>query len=305
MAGSPMPELRRSRRVVTSDRARRSSGVETNKANHRADGKRDSGATSEIAAHVSAKCQAADSQSDESHGLAEDGSGAIPPLSSTNTIGSFLASMERRLDGINSALPGPRSRPCHARVRHGDRRFVHRVAAWRSPAARARTHAGRSPDAVTFSAVYGRTRAGPVSSPVSKPRVLDGRYLRTRRAGCVPSPHHRPHQGGPTWQSWPKGQRATQRSVRSRSRSPRRTSRTCVPASRPRGGPRRRASRTRHRAWSWRRSRNRALLGNGARLAECEARLNALPAVHHRDRRLDIHFIHVRSKHEDALPLIV
>jgi hypothetical protein len=65
--------------VVTSDRARRSSGVETNKANHRADGKRDSGATSEIAAHVSAKCQAADSQSDESHALAEDRSGAIPP----------------------------------------------------------------------------------------------------------------------------------------------------------------------------------------------------------------------------------
>ena len=66
--------------MVTSDRARRSSGVETNEANHRADGKRDSGATSEIAAHVSAKCQAADSQSDESHGLAEDGSGAIPPV---------------------------------------------------------------------------------------------------------------------------------------------------------------------------------------------------------------------------------
>ena len=65
--------------MVTSDRARRSSGVETNKANDRADGKRDSGATSEIAAHVSAKCQAPDSQSDESHGLAEDGSSAIRP----------------------------------------------------------------------------------------------------------------------------------------------------------------------------------------------------------------------------------
>src|SRR4051812_33450950 len=62
-----------------SDRARGSSGVETNKANDRADRKCDSGATSEIAAHVSAKCQAADSQSDESHGLAEDRSGAIPP----------------------------------------------------------------------------------------------------------------------------------------------------------------------------------------------------------------------------------
>jgi hypothetical protein len=66
--------------VVTSDHARRSSGVETNKANHRADGKRDSGATSEIAAHVSDKYEAADSQSDQSHGLAGDGSGAIPPV---------------------------------------------------------------------------------------------------------------------------------------------------------------------------------------------------------------------------------
>ena len=37
-------------------------GVETNKANDCADGKCDSGATSEIAAHVGAKCQAADSQ---------------------------------------------------------------------------------------------------------------------------------------------------------------------------------------------------------------------------------------------------
>jgi hypothetical protein len=62
-----------------SDRARRSSRVETNKANHRADGKRESGATREIAIHVSAKRQAADSQRDKSHGLAEDRSSAIPP----------------------------------------------------------------------------------------------------------------------------------------------------------------------------------------------------------------------------------
>jgi hypothetical protein len=37
-------------------------GAETNKANDCTDGKCDSGATSEIAAHVGAKCQAADSQ---------------------------------------------------------------------------------------------------------------------------------------------------------------------------------------------------------------------------------------------------
>jgi hypothetical protein len=65
--------------VVTSDRARRSGGVETNKANDCADGTCDSGATSEIAAHIRAKCQTADSQSDESHGLADGGSGAIRP----------------------------------------------------------------------------------------------------------------------------------------------------------------------------------------------------------------------------------
>jgi pimeloyl-ACP methyl ester carboxylesterase len=37
----------------------------------------------------------------------------------------------------------------------------------------------------------------------------------------------------------------------------------------------------------------------------CEARLNALPNFITRIDGLDIHFIHVRSKHEDALPLIV
>src|SRR5687767_12502783 len=38
---------------------------------------------------------------------------------------------------------------------------------------------------------------------------------------------------------------------------------------------------------------------------KCEARLNALPNFITRIDGLDIHFIHVRSKHEDALPLIV
>jgi pimeloyl-ACP methyl ester carboxylesterase len=37
----------------------------------------------------------------------------------------------------------------------------------------------------------------------------------------------------------------------------------------------------------------------------CEARLNALPNFMTRIDGLDIHFIHVRSKHEDALPLLV
>ena len=38
---------------------------------------------------------------------------------------------------------------------------------------------------------------------------------------------------------------------------------------------------------------------------KCEERLNALPHFVTEIDGLDIHFIHVRSKHEDALPLIV
>ena len=38
---------------------------------------------------------------------------------------------------------------------------------------------------------------------------------------------------------------------------------------------------------------------------ECEAKLNALPQFLTKIDGLDIHFIHVRSKHENALPLIV
>ncbi|HTX82051.1 MAG TPA: epoxide hydrolase N-terminal domain-containing protein, partial [Streptosporangiaceae bacterium] len=37
----------------------------------------------------------------------------------------------------------------------------------------------------------------------------------------------------------------------------------------------------------------------------CEAKLNALPNFLTEIDGLDIHFIHVRSRHEDALPLIV
>src|SRR3954465_7193720 len=38
---------------------------------------------------------------------------------------------------------------------------------------------------------------------------------------------------------------------------------------------------------------------------KCEARLNAVPQFVTEIDGLDIHFVHVRSKHEDALPLIV
>ena len=57
------------------------------------------------------------------------------------------------------------------------------------------------------------------------------------------------------------GQRTPQRSGRSRSTSPRRTSRTCARASRPRAGPRRRPSTMRRRACSWRRSRRSRATG--------------------------------------------
>ncbi len=39
--------------------------------------------------------------------------------------------------------------------------------------------------------------------------------------------------------------------------------------------------------------------------SKCEAKLNALPQFVTQVDGLDIHFIHVRSKHEDALPLII
>ncbi len=38
---------------------------------------------------------------------------------------------------------------------------------------------------------------------------------------------------------------------------------------------------------------------------KCEAKLNALPQFVTEIDGLDIHFIHVRSKHENALPMIV
>ncbi|MBW7454219.1 epoxide hydrolase N-terminal domain-containing protein, partial [Paenibacillus sepulcri] len=38
---------------------------------------------------------------------------------------------------------------------------------------------------------------------------------------------------------------------------------------------------------------------------KCEAKLNALPQFITEIDGLDIHFIHVRSKHKDALPLII
>ena len=47
------------------------------------------------------------------------------------------------------------------------------------------------------------------------------------------------------------------------------------------------------------------LLGGWLRLAQIEATLNATPQFVTQIDGQDIHFIHVRSKHDDALPLIV
>ena len=92
----------------------------------------------------------------------------------------------------------------------------------------------------------------------------------------------------------------------SRSRFPKRRSTTCAAASRRRAGPPRSSSPDRSqgvqlatlqalaRYWAteydWRR---------------CEARLNALPQFTTEIDGVEIHFIHVRSRHENALPLIM
>ena len=85
-----------------------------------------------------------------------------------------------------------------------------------------------------------------------------------------------------------------------------RSSPNCAGASRRRGGPNVKPSRIESQG---------VQLATMQKLArywateydwrKCEARLNALPQFITEIDGLDIHFIHVRSKHEDALPLIV
>ena len=60
------------------------------------------------------------------------------------------------------------------------------------------------------------------------------------------------------------------------------------------------------RACSSRRCRNSRAIGRtDYDWRKVEARLNALPQFVTEIDGLDIHFIHVRSKHENALPMIV
>ena len=75
--------------------------------------------------------------------------------------------------------------------------------------------------------------------------------------------------------------------------------------SRP-GGLTGKRSRINRKAHNSRPCRNSRAIGRRSTTgARCEARLNALPNFITEIDGLDIHFIHVRSKHENALPLIV
>ena len=77
-------------------------------------------------------------------------------------------------------------------------------------------------------------------------------------------------------------------------------------ASRRRDGPSGKRSPTHRKACSSRRCRNsRDYWATEYDWRRCEAQLNALPQFITEIDGLDIHFIHVRSKHENALPLIV
>src|SRR5215213_9486956 len=88
-----------------------------------------------------------------------------------------------------------------------------------------------------------------------------------------------------------------------------RISSTSADASRRHSGPKRRPSKISRRARGSRRCRrSRALARYWAGeydWRKCEEKLKALPHFITEIDGLDIHFIHVRSEHEDALPLIV
>ena len=86
----------------------------------------------------------------------------------------------------------------------------------------------------------------------------------------------------------------------------RRSSPYCAGASTRPGGPSARRSPTIRRACRSRRCRSsRATGGTDYDWSACEENLNALPNFTTEIDGLDIHLLHVRSQHEDALPLIV
>jgi hypothetical protein len=80
----------------------------------------------------------------------------------------------------------------------------------------------------------------------------------------------------------------------------------CAAASPPRSGRRWRQSPTTPRACSSRQCKSSpATGGNRVRLAQGRSELNSYPNFITEIDGLDIHFIHVRSRHENALPVIV
>ena len=86
----------------------------------------------------------------------------------------------------------------------------------------------------------------------------------------------------------------------------RRNSSICAGASTRRGGHTRTRLRISRKACSWRRCRrSRNYWGTDYDWRKCEAKLNAIPQFLTEIDGQDIHFIHVRSKHENALPLII
>ena len=98
----------------------------------------------------------------------------------------------------------------------------------------------------------------------------------------------------------------TRRSARSASAFRKQTSSTCAGAFRRRGGPSGRPSRTSRRACSWRSSsRSCSYWGTDYDWRKAEAKLNALPQFVTEIDGLDIQFIHVRSRHPNAMPLIM
>src|SRR5277367_398324 len=80
----------------------------------------------------------------------------------------------------------------------------------------------------------------------------------------------------------------------------------CAGASTRQGGLIGKRSRTNRKACRSGQFRNLPAIGREATIGrKCEAKLNALPQFITEVDGLDIHFIHVRSKHENALPLMV
>ena len=86
----------------------------------------------------------------------------------------------------------------------------------------------------------------------------------------------------------------------------RRNSPNCAGASRRHAGPPRSSSRIGRRACSWRRCGSSPATGRPSTTgASARRRLNALPQFTTEIDGVEIHFIHVRSRHENALPLIM